>query len=589
MDSQPHPPGHRPSSSIEAEVRDLRQQVRELSARMLAVELGLSRPAPSEHQQASSAPVGGAAGGWLGHSAALRRIATISFVLVIALVLRTLTDGGIVGQTLGVRLGIGYAVMLMGVGWHHMARNRPGKRVFAVCGALLLCALVLETHTHFEYLSAVEAHVLLLGTLLASTWLGLRYRLPVVVEAGVFAAGATSLAIGFPVPNFNITAANLLLALLAGTAVAWQRKVAWLHWVVLALLSFFWLLWSVKLHIPLSRGSLVPPELQLAWYVPALVLTFAVLLGLSCLRSSAEHRVFALFLPVWNVVWALGAAAAVLPWMLNQRWIGAVALVVAGLQFALAHSDRKLVGGHSRSAIMSLAAVVAFLPGLWLFAGSLLFTLVGWALLALALARWSHHLGSTGLRLSAGLLQVGTTVAAAALGVFAVPPTVAWQPVTLGLLLAVIAGLHYRWACRTAIPEGSWYARLAPTDRPSVTLLWASVAASYGSLRVAVYPLLAMMPVEIDNTFAGAQSVILNGLAILLLITARATGSRPLLNTAAIVSAIGGLKVFAVDFLQLHGIPLVLSVFSFGVTAAVGSMILGRWPRATTEPPGPNA
>jgi hypothetical protein len=42
---------------------------------------------------------------------------------------------------------------------------------------------------------------------------------------------------------------------------------------------------------------------------------------------------------------------------------------------------------------------------------------------------------------------------------------------------------------------------------------------------------------------------------------------------------VGCLKVFLVDLFSGSGLPLVLSVLSFGVVAMVGSIIMGRWPR----------
>ncbi|MHC4919582.1 MAG: hypothetical protein ACYTKC_08290 [Planctomycetota bacterium] len=39
--------------------------------------------------------------------------------------------------------------------------------------------------------------------------------------------------------------------------------------------------------------------------------------------------------------------------------------------------------------------------------------------------------------------------------------------------------------------------------------------------------------------------------------------------------------MFTSDLFTAHGVPLVLSVFSFGMAAAVGSVVLGRWQRST--------
>src|SRR5262245_40231052 len=158
-----------------SQLQDLRGQVERLRARVDALE---GRVAPEPTAPASSSPVAAAedSGSWVRHSGALRRLATVSFVLVVALVLRTLADVGVLDASLGAWLGIGYAGLLMLVGWQRFAADRPDQRVFTLCGALLLCALVLETHLRFSWLSATAAHGLLVAGLAAAALLGLRYR-----------------------------------------------------------------------------------------------------------------------------------------------------------------------------------------------------------------------------------------------------------------------------------------------------------------------------------------------------------------------------------------------------------------------------
>ena len=110
MDSQPAPAAQRSLSQVEAELHEIRQRVERLTDRVLALETGVSRPAVDPDAASGPREVAGSNWSWLAHSGALQRVATISFVLVVALVLRTLTDGGIVDQALGIRLGIAYAL-----------------------------------------------------------------------------------------------------------------------------------------------------------------------------------------------------------------------------------------------------------------------------------------------------------------------------------------------------------------------------------------------------------------------------------------------------------------------------------------------
>ena len=49
------------------------------------------------------------------------------------------------------------------------------------------------------------------------------------------------------------------------------------------------------------------------------------------------------------------------------------------------------------------------------------------------------------------------------------------------------------------------------------------------------------------------------------------------ITIAILVTLIGAGKVFMIDLLSTKGIPLVLSVLSFGLVASVESLILTRW------------
>ncbi len=563
--------------ALARQVRELEGWLGRLDRRVRAIEAG-SAPSIPISESPPDVELVAAGPSWLGHSAALRRVATISFVLVVALVLRTLTDASIVDQSLGVWLGVGYAALLMAVGWRRLAQNRPGKRVLTCCGALLLCSLVLETHARFEYLDAGTAHGLLVATLLTSALLGYRYRAPVAAEIGVLAAATTALAIRFPVPEFPVVALCLVLAMLTAVAIESLRPAAWLQWIVLVLQAFFWLLWAVKLHAPLARGEVLPANLRLGWYLPALAATFVVLLAVAWREHRGRSGPYALVLPTWNVLQACAAAAAVMPWLVAPRWFGALALLLAGVHVVLAR--RFAAVSATSSASLAVAAALCFVPGAWLVSERLALTLPAWSVAAFGLAWWSGRLPSAGLRVMALTLQVGTLLVAVAAGVFAAGTDAPWRAAALAAALAVASGLHYRWTRRQAPPTGSWYERLSPADRPGVLALWACVGAVFCSLRIVLHPLLALLPTDVDNTFAGAQSVLGNTIGITLLVLARRRGSRPVLATAALVVAVAGAKIFVSDFFGVRGLPLVLSVFSFGLAAAVASLVLGRWQRA---------
>jgi hypothetical protein len=100
-------------------------------------------------------------------------------------------------------------------------------------------------------------------------------------------------------------------------------------------------------------------------------------------------------------------------------------------------------------------------------------------------------------------------------------------------------------------------------------------------LRLLSYPCIEAMGVEVDNTFSGTESVIINCASIALMSWGLRRKDKDILYTAVLVAAVGGLKVFIWDLQGTTGIPLVLAVFSFGLAAAVGSIVARKWQAAT--------
>ncbi|HEX6812405.1 MAG TPA: hypothetical protein VF384_12325 [Planctomycetota bacterium] len=563
-----------------SQLQDLRAEVERLRARVDALEGGVAPQRTAPDGGSSEAAAEG--GSWMRHSGALRRLATISFVLVVALVLRTLTDGGVVEASLGVWLGIGYAGLLMLVGWQRFAVDRVGKRVFTLCGALLLCALVLETHSRFEWLSATAAHGLLVVALAAASLLGLRYGSRIVLELGVFAPATTALALGFPQPEFHFTAGTLLLAAAAESRARGERS-GWLPWVLLLEIAFFWLLWAAKLRAALAHDAAVDPALQLAWYAPALVAVFAVLLWQALVRVRGRPGAFAFALPTANVVLAMAAAGAVLvPWLHAGRWLGGAALVIAAVH-ALA-ARRLRCSGHAGAAVaFAVAALTACVPGLWLAAANWWLALPATAAVAMALGPASHALLSGGLRGCALVIQVAVLAVAFAGGSFAAPPAEPWSALALATALIGLCTAHRRWTRRVLPPPGSLYARLWPDDAPARVLSWCAILALFGGLRTALWLALGAFAIDAPDAFAAGQSMLLVGIAMTMLAVAWWRRERATLRDAIVVAAIAGAKVFASDLVVLHGVPRVLAVFSFGVLALVGSVVLGRWQSAGAE------
>ncbi|MBP1601020.1 MAG: hypothetical protein H6Q06_1171, partial [Acidobacteria bacterium] len=60
---------------------------------------------------------------WASRASLFPRLATLCFPMVVALILRTITDNGIVNPLIGMALGMGYAAALMVTGWYQYRRG----------------------------------------------------------------------------------------------------------------------------------------------------------------------------------------------------------------------------------------------------------------------------------------------------------------------------------------------------------------------------------------------------------------------------------------------------------------------------------
>ena len=97
-------------------------------------------------------------------------------------------------------------------------------------------------------------------------------------------------------------------------------------------------------------------------------------------------------------------------------------------------------------------------------------------------------------------------------------------------------------------------------------------------IRVVIFQAMQFIPAEMQrDTFRCGQSVLINGAAIALILFAYLRRDKEIRNVAILVTLIGGIKVFLYDLFGAHGLPLVFSVFSFGMAAAVESVALGKW------------
>lgn len=544
------------------------------------------RPPAAAPPPAVAADGDGGIAGWAGTSALLPRVSTVSFLLVVALALRTLTDSGVVGPQVGAFAGVVYAASLMLAGWVLYGRRSVLALVFAVCGAILLCSIVVETHAHFGSLSTTAAFMALGGTCLFMTLLGERNKAALPGVIGVLGAAFAGVALTVPNPQFAPLLALLLVASALGIPVSRRLRGDWVGWILFVLSSLALFVFSVRIKVCLSAACPLPPLAGAVWF-PYLVNSFALLwVGQSLAGLLRPPRpmptVLSLALPVLGSTVAFVVSLQVAAAEGTVRSLGATGLLVAaGLVVMAAWAGLRGGGGAAALNSFAVAAVVLFAFGFSSATGSLLGALPFLSFNAFGLALFSDRWQSGGTRVISYFLQVGVAVALTLLlvagGRTAASPGLA--ALAAGTL-AVAGLLHHRWCRRHAPPEGSLaFAYLGSGDRCAVALLTASLTGGFFLVRTGAFVALSSGMADVSNAFGGAQSVIITVAAMALFALASSRRSTELRSVAILVTLVGAAKVFFYDLVALQGVARVVSVFSFGLLAAVASLVLGRWPR----------
>ena len=111
------------TTSLEKRVAALEQEVHDLKRSLTDLMASSSVDQPKLRRKQAERPTKAKEGAseeilsWVDKAYILPRVATTSFILVIALALRTATDNGVIDQQIGSFLGIFYAFGLIVYGW----------------------------------------------------------------------------------------------------------------------------------------------------------------------------------------------------------------------------------------------------------------------------------------------------------------------------------------------------------------------------------------------------------------------------------------------------------------------------------------
>jgi len=572
---------------LEEQVKSLHAQVNDLGARL---EKGGVAKAKTESSSVATDATDASEEilSWVGRTALLPRISTLCFLLVVALALRTVTDNQLLDPQIGSLLGMVYAGALIAWGAFKYRQQSPLAPVFAVTGTLLIFSVVAETHAHFEALPTIPAYVILAFVGAAAALISYLNRAAAPVFAGTLGMSFAGLAIDYPSPVFPYLAVLLLAANLFGVFATRLQRCSWLRWILLGITLLVLQVWSFKLGIYLDHGQAGGLPFALSGFFPLLAIFAIFYLGTAVvgviLRGQDRIARFDLALPTISVGWLFILAR----YVINSGFgyaqaLGIVASALALVLFSIANwlGTRRNDQAKGTNAF-SLAGAVLLALSLPMALNHPLLALTLLSACALGLARVAELWQSGGVRVTSYLLQF---YACGAL-ILNLRATEATSPSAFSALvagaLACIGLWHFRWVRKNPPPsESVVFSRYDKEDRSAILLLLGALISGFFTLRVGIFQALQVFHIDAQGAFGCYQSVLVNISAIVLMTMALWRDNRELRNVAILVTLIGGSKVFFGDLLGAKGVPLVLSVFSFGLAAAVDSVVLGRWQKAS--------
>jgi hypothetical protein len=453
-----------------------------------------------------------------------------------------------------------------------------------------MSSIVVETHARLGSLPLVPAYWTLMATGAGLAFVSRRFSVFLPVSVGTLGMCLAGAAIDYPNPFFPYLFMVLLTANLLGYYAGTLRRCGWLRWTVLLVTLAMFLLWGMRLGAVAARKITAAPSLAPGWFLPVLAAVSAAFLAIALLgivRSrDGKVSVFDFCLPTINAVGSYLAARVVV----SGADGSALALGLAAILFALLHfgaafwlAMRRIEGvpGTNSFIVAGSALLVLALPTAL---GSVLTAAPVLAGVALGVAVLSDRWGSGAVRGSSYLLQV---YCAASLAFSFLANGIPASPVAGTVPCAALAAaalVHYRWRRRHAPPPGSpLFGTYDKQDLSGAVTLLAALTGSYFLLRAIAWWIILPAGPRGPDTFQCTQSVIVNLAALGLGLYAFRARNREIRNVAILVIAVGALKTTS-DLLGTKGVPLVLSVLSFGLAAAIQSITLSRWHKVTPVP-----
>jgi len=521
---------------------------------------------------------------WLDTSYLMPRVATTSFILVLAIALRTMTDGGTIDQQAGAFLGMIYAFALILFGWFSYSRQSIQAPVFTLWGTIVMCSVVVETHRVFEALPTEPAYFLLVVLGAATAIISRIYKVALPVFVGTLGMSIAGFAIDYPNPVFPYLVILLVTANLFTVYATRILRASWLRWGLLVLTIFMFQIWALKLTIYL--GKVTPDELEFAitGFLPAIAVIGLLYLGIAFfgVTGKIQDRIsrFDVVLPVINVFWIYLFCRYVLNHGLaDEMAFGLVASVFAGGHLGLAWLVARRGDQASGSAApFGLAGCILLALTLPMGIGNALISSTVLSAVAFGGARVAQQWKSGGIRYISYLMQI---YAASAL-IFALKETEMSTPSIIGAtastLMAAIALWHYYWCCENRpLPEMKVFKSFDSNDRSVIVVLFAALLSGFFTLRVGIYQGLAMVGFRSPDAFSSGQSVLIICASALLMYLSVKKMNREFRTIGILLMLVGACKVFLIDIMSIKGLPLMISLFTFGTVAIFNQVMNRSW------------
>lgn len=529
-------------------------------------------------------------GEWISRGALLQKMATVCFILVFALLLRTVTDYGYINVMAGSFLGLTYVSVLAIIGCVFYVSGKQMANVFSISGFILLFTIVFEGYGRFDTIPTGIAYAILLVALLTSAIVGIKYRVAKLLSVSLIGVTVSSLIIGFPRINFPLSALLIFIVNCVAIIVSMRQVSSKLKWPITMLTLLFWSLWAFKAYMPINRGGIVPEYVRLDWLLP-LLLCFVALYFMVYVRryfSEVKLSVYDALIPSVNMLLLFLAGGVVIKDYWHQPWLfGFLVLAMGVVHFAIGW--RLSINGRDRFVGVGgafVAGSIALALGVPVVVGNIAWAISAWSLLAYGLAILSGRCNSGVIRGMSYLYQIFALWTGLALGVFEVGNAAAPQaPLMAAVSLALFGLMQFKWCRQNPPPEGSLFARLDGRDYSALTLLLVCLGGLYLLSNMVIGIIASMALADPANTIKCGRSIIINVAATALLFAGGRRHDLQLVWVAVFLALVGCMKVFLVDLFGTSGIPLVLSVLSFGVVAMTGSIVMGKWSKPLKDSP----